>query len=212
MNELYCYEYPRPSVTVDVVVFTLREDSLHVLLVRRKHEPFKDRWSIPGGFLELHEPIETAALRELREETGIKVACPLAPIGFFGDVDRDPRGRTISLAFATAIPAPAPEPCANDDAADAGWFSLASVDGLAFDHDRILTSAREWLRLKVNDGPVGLSMLPESFTRTDIQTLFRAVYGPGSTGASWFRRLTKLGAILPLDRRGQFQSSFYKVK
>src|SRR4051812_48945169 len=98
----YCYDYPRPAVTVDLAAFALRDAGLRVLLVRRKHEPFAGRWAFPGGFLELDEPIEAAALRELREETGFEVPGPVELIGVFGAPGRDPRGRTISLAHATA--------------------------------------------------------------------------------------------------------------
>ena len=84
MSPPYCYDYPRPAVTVDLVVFALVDGELRVLLIRRKHDPFAGRWAIPGGFLEIDEPIEAAARRELREETGLDVDAPITPIGVFG--------------------------------------------------------------------------------------------------------------------------------
>ncbi len=99
----YCYDHPRPMVTVDLIVFSLVEQSLQVLLVRRGREPFAGKWAIPGGFLEMDEPAEAGARRELREETGLEIAGPVEPIGFFARPDRDPRGRTITLAYAAVV-------------------------------------------------------------------------------------------------------------
>src|SRR5579875_326552 len=120
----YCYEYPRPAVTVDLAAFAREGDGLKVLLVRRKHDPFAGRWALPGGFLGIDEPIEAAARRELKEETGFDVSgsVPLAFVGVFGDPGRDPRGRTISVAYAVEVPGPPPEVRGDDDAEEAGWF------------------------------------------------------------------------------------------
>jgi len=118
---------------------------LRVLLVRRKAEPFAGRWALPGGFLNLDEPAEAGARRELREETGLDVAGPVEPIGFFDAPGRDPRGRTISLAFAAMVPGPLPEVAGGDDAEEAEWRGVEGLTGLAFDHDAILRKALEWL-------------------------------------------------------------------
>src|SRR5262245_31520994 len=99
----YCYAYPRPAVTVDLVAFALFGTDLRVLLIRRAKEPFTGHWALPGGFIDIDEPIEAAARRELREETGLDVNGPIELIGVFGDPGRDPRGRTISLAHATVV-------------------------------------------------------------------------------------------------------------
>jgi 8-oxo-dGTP diphosphatase len=139
-KQQYVYDYPRPSVTVDVVIVT-REDRPRVLLIRRKHEPFAGRWAIPGGFIEMDEPLEASARRELREETGVEAA-DLVQLHTFGDPGRDPRGRTISVAYLACVDPEDVNPAAADDAAEVGWFPLDAPPALAFDHDRILDCAR----------------------------------------------------------------------
>src|SRR4051794_10031824 len=140
----YCYEYPRPSVTVDVVIIT-RERRPHVLLIRRKHDPFAGMWAIPGGFVDMDEALEAAAARELREETGVD-AGELEQLRAFGDPGRDPRGRTISVAYLARVDPGAVQPRAADDAAEVGWHELANLPPLAFDHAKILECARGRLK------------------------------------------------------------------
>jgi 8-oxo-dGTP diphosphatase len=142
----FCYDYPRPSLTVDLVVLAGKRDTTRVLLVRRKHRPFAGRWAIPGGFVNIGEPFEKAARRELKEETGLFVTGPLAFIGVFGRPRRDPRGRTISIAHSTLLSGPLPAIKGADDAAEAAWHDVEDAKRLAFDHDEILAAARAWLR------------------------------------------------------------------
>jgi 8-oxo-dGTP diphosphatase len=139
----YCYDYPMPSVTVDIVIIT-REKRPRVLLIRRKNEPFAGRWAIPGGFIEMEETLEESARRELREETGLQVE-ELRQLATFGDPGRDPRGRTISVVFLARVENERQEIHAADDAAEVGWHRLDKLPPLAFDHDRILALARERL-------------------------------------------------------------------
>jgi 8-oxo-dGTP diphosphatase len=145
MKKKYCYEYPRPAVTVDVVILSA-EDRPRVLLIRRKHDPFVGQWAIPGGFVDMDEALEDAARRELLEETGVRAAS-LEQLGTFGEPDRDPRGRTISVVYIARVDANKVKPQANDDAAEVGWHRLSRPPAdLAFDHDEILACARRWLR------------------------------------------------------------------
>jgi 8-oxo-dGTP diphosphatase len=139
-KQKYTYDYPRPSVTVDVVVLT-RERRPRVLLIRRKHEPFAGKWAIPGGFIDMDETLEASARRELREETGLEVG-ELAQFGVYGDPGRDPRGRTISVAYLARVEAPPDNLNAADDAAELGWHRLDELPELAFDHDRIIADTR----------------------------------------------------------------------
>jgi len=133
----YTYDYPRPMVTVDIAVFYLTKKDLNILLVKRKNDPFKDCWALPGGFLDMEETLEEAALRELEEETGLK-GVELEQHCAFDAVDRDPRGRTITVLYFGMTAPDNIEVKGNDDAADAQWFPLTKLPKLAFDHEMIL--------------------------------------------------------------------------
>jgi 8-oxo-dGTP diphosphatase len=139
----YTYAYPRPAVTVDVVILT-RERESRVLLIRRKHDPFAGLWAIPGGFVDMDETLEAAARRELQEETGVQTDA-LEQLHTFGDPGRDPRGRTISVVYLARMDPRRVKPIAADDAAEVGWHRLRQLPPLAFDHARILACARQRL-------------------------------------------------------------------
>lgn len=134
----YTYKYPRPSVTADCIVIT-REAEPKVLLIQRGGEPFKGCWAFPGGFMEMDETTEQCAIRELEEETGLKIH-EVRQIGAYSKVDRDPRGRTITVAYLALVDAPLPVK-GLDDAAKARWFPLSALPTLAFDHADILQDA-----------------------------------------------------------------------
>lgn len=134
----YTYKYPRPAVTTDCVVFT-NEEEPKVLLIQRGNEPYKGYWAFPGGFMNMEETAEECAVRELKEETGLTVK-QIQQIGAYSKVDRDPRGRTISIAYLAIVDAPAAV-SGMDDAAKAAWFPLTSLPNLAFDHQDIMTDA-----------------------------------------------------------------------
>ena len=137
----YCYDYPRPSVTVDIVLFTRAANRVEVLLIKRAREPFKGEWALPGGFVDESESLEAAAARELKEETGLS-GISLKQVGAFGDPGRDPRGHTVSIAFAALLDS-RPEAKADDDAEDARWHRVARPPKLAFDHKKIIRFAVE---------------------------------------------------------------------
>ena len=134
----YTYKYPRPAVTADCVVMTT-EATPQVLLIERGFDPFKGCWAFPGGFMNMDETAEQCAIRELEEETGLKVSS-IHQIGAYSKVDRDPRGRTITVAYLATIDAPA-EVHGQDDAARAEWFPIDALPPLAFDHDDIMKDA-----------------------------------------------------------------------
>ena len=136
----YTYKYPRPAVTADCIVIT-REAEPKVLLIQRGGEPFKGAWAFPGGFMDMDETTEQCAIRELEEETGLHVS-DIKQIGAYSKVDRDPRGRTITVAYLTIID----EPIAvtgQDDAAKAEWWPVDALPPLAFDHDEIMADAMQ---------------------------------------------------------------------
>jgi 8-oxo-dGTP diphosphatase len=169
-------DHPRPSVTVDVIIFTLRGDDLQALLVRRKHPPFEGMWAIPGGFVGIEESLEEAALRELEEETGVRDVY-LEQLYTFGEVDRDPRGRVITVAYFALVPADAVHPHAGDDASEARWWSVYDLPRLAFDHAHILTYALQRLRYKLEYTAVGFELLPEAFTLSELQAAYEIILG-----------------------------------
>ena len=144
----FTYNYPRPAVTADCVVMT-KEANPHVLLIERGFDPFKGRWAFPGGFMNMDETAEQCAIRELEEETGLKVSS-IHQIGAYSKVDRDPRGRTVTVAFLTTIDAPT-EVCGQDDAARAEWFPIDALPPLAFDHDEIMKDALSLYTHLIND-------------------------------------------------------------
>ena len=139
----YCYDYPRPAVTVDLALYHRGADGLECLMISRLREPMKARWELLGGYVEEDEPLEKAAARELEEETGLR-AIALRQIAAFGDPGRDPRGHTISVAFGGVLAEPAKVEAA-DDAEDARWIALRNLGELAFDHTKIIATAVEVL-------------------------------------------------------------------
>ena len=134
----YTYKYPRPAVTADCIVISKGAEP-KVLLIERGDEPFKGCWAFPGGFMNMDETTEQCAIRELKEETGLKVS-EVHQIGAYSKVDRDPRGRTVTVAYLAIIDAPMAVK-GQDDAAKAQWFPLSALPELAFDHDEIMRDA-----------------------------------------------------------------------
>ena len=147
----FVYPYPRPMVTVDAVVFRTNGDILEVLLIRRKKAPFAGKLALPGGFVEIDEDLEDAAKRELAEETGL-LSVGLSQLGAFGRPGRDPRGRTISIAFGGIVPLSGSRVRGGDDADLAAWVPVDGLPDLAFDHDEIIRIGLKWFK-KLAIGP-----------------------------------------------------------
>src|SRR3972149_4507849 len=163
------------QVTVDVVIFTLRNDDLQVLLVKRKIAPYAGRWAIPGGFVALNDPLEDPARRELSEDTGVHDVY-LEQLYTFGDPRRDPRGRVITVAYFALVPAPLAVE-AGSDASDARWWSMYKLPSLAFDHAKILEYALTRLRYKLEYTAVGFQLLPPAFTLSELQKAYEIILG-----------------------------------
>ena len=145
----YTYKYPRPAVTADSIVIT-RGDEPKVLLIQRGDEPFKGGWAFPGGFMDMDETTEQCAIRELKEETGLRVS-NIQQIGAYSKVDRDPRGRTVTVAYLAIVDAPITVK-GQDDAAKAEWWPLSNLPHLAFDHFDILQDAIETYKKRFSQG------------------------------------------------------------
>lgn len=143
-NKTYTYKYPRPALTVDMIVLKTPCNNGKILLIQRLNPPFKDKWALPGGFVDMDETLEEAADRELEEETGLKNIA-LNQFKAYSAVDRDPRHRTVSVAFIGIAPADA-KAKAGDDAKNAGWFKIKDLPELAFDHKQIVDEAIEMMR------------------------------------------------------------------
>jgi ADP-ribose pyrophosphatase YjhB (NUDIX family) len=172
------YEYERPGLTVDCVIFglDLDEESLKVMLIERDLEPFAGVWAIPGGFVRPGETLMAAATRELEEETGIKDVF-LEQLFTFGDPDRDPRGWVVSVAYYALVSPEKHQIRATTDARQAQWFPVTSLPSLAFDHDKILATALQRIRGKLTYAPIGFELLPLKFTIKQLQKLYEIVLG-----------------------------------
>lgn len=194
----YTYEYPRPALTVDCVVFGLDEDDLKVLLVQRAGEPFKGHWALPGGFVDMQETTDDAALRELEEETSVRDVY-LEQLYTFSRVDRDPRERVVSVAYYALVKLSEHAVKAATDASDAAWFSVEEATKLAFDHDEIVATARERLRGKVRYQPIGFELLPEKFTLTQLQRLYEIVLDTELDKRNFRKKILAMDLLRPLD-------------
>jgi 8-oxo-dGTP diphosphatase len=191
-------EYPRPSVTVDLVILTIAEDDLKVLLIRRRQEPFRDRWALPGGFVDINESLETAAARELEEETGVRDVY-LEQLYTFGDPGRDPRGRVISVAYFALIDAERQRIVAADDAADAAWHSVFKPPRLAFDHAKVLEYAVWRLRNKIEWTTVGYELLPKKFTLSELQRVYEIILQRPVDKRNFRKKILAQGRIRELN-------------
>ena len=195
-------DYPRPSVTVDGVIFSLRTEDLQVLLIERGHPPFEGMWAIPGGFVGIDESLETAALREMKEETGVHDVY-LEQLYTFGDPDRDPRGRVITVAYFALVPAGAVDPQAGTDAAQTGWWSIYDLPPLAFDHADILAYALKRLRYKLEYSAVGFELLPETFTLSELQATYELVLDEELDKRNFRRKVLNADVI---EETGEYQT------
>ena len=166
----YCYDYPRPAVSGDCVIFGFDGEDLNVLLIERGKDPYKGRWTFPGGFLDMDETTLQCAERELMEETGIG-GLKLVQLGAFSGVDRDPRGRVITIAYFTVVRISDTNPVAGDDAANAGWFRVKDIPPLAFDHDLVMRAAIGRLRTLVNSGTAELPAKDINFSGPEMDKL-----------------------------------------
>ena len=188
----YTYPFPRPSVTTDCVIFGYDGKDLKVLLVRRGIPTFKGMWALPGGYLQMDENAIDGAKRELFEETGLTDAF-IQQFRTFAEVERDPRGRVITIAHFALVRIT--EVRGGDDAAQAMWFCLKDVTQLAFDHDTILGEAIKTLREKIHFEPVGFELLPEVFTMHQLQNLYESILDVRFDRRNFASKMLHLGIL-----------------
>jgi 8-oxo-dGTP diphosphatase len=187
-------KYERPSVTVDVIILTVRERRLMVLLIKRRHWPFEGMWAIPGGFVGPDESLEDAARRELEEETGVSDVY-LEQLYTFGDPGRDPRGRVITVSYYALIRSDEIRVRADDDAAEAEWFPAYQLPALAFDHDHILSYMLQRLRGKLEYTTIGFQLLRDEFTLSELQEVYEAILNRRLDKRNFRKKLLATGIL-----------------
>jgi 8-oxo-dGTP diphosphatase len=188
------------EVTVDVVIFTIVDNALSVLLIRRGVAPNRDDWAIPGGFVRDEESLDAAARRELYEETGVSDVY-LEQLYTFGAPDRDPRGRIVTVAYYALIASDRQPLHEGTDAVEARWWPIAALpDRLAFDHAAILAYAVQRLRAKIEYTTVGFQLLPSEFTLSELQAVYEAILGRPLDKRNFRKRVEQLDVVVALDR------------
>lgn len=187
-------DYAQPSVTVDVMVFTILEDQLKVALIKRGVAPYQGRWAIPGGFVKLDESLEDAARREIKEEAGLSDVF-LEQLYTFGAVNRDPRGRVITVAYYALVPGEKLTLSASTDAAEARWFSVEELPKLAFDHAKIMENALQRLRNKLEYSNIAYALLPEHFRLSDLQKIYEIILGEEVDKRNFRKRMLSLDLL-----------------
>jgi 8-oxo-dGTP diphosphatase len=185
-------------VTVDCVVFGLDEQDLKILLIQRGNEPFKGSWAAPGGFVNADESLEHAALRELKEETGVHDVF-LEQLYTFGDVHRDPRRRIVTVAYYALVNLRDHTIKAATDASNAAWFAVDDIPKLAFDHARIVETALRRLRGKVRYEPIGFELLPEKFTLTQLQRMYEKILEQDIDKRNFRKKILGMELLKELD-------------
>lgn len=190
----HTYEFARPALTVDIVVFALDDEDLQVMLIERDLPPFAGQWALPGGFVRVEETLDQAAARELREETGLSDIF-LEQLFTFGDLQRDPRERVVTVAYYALVNLAGHAVQASTDARNAAWFPVTELPTLAFDHARIVETALERLRGKVRYQPLGFELLPERFTLRQLQHLYEIVLGRELDKRNFRKKVLSMGIL-----------------
>jgi len=195
------------KVTVDTVALSVQEGQLEIVLVKRKHEPFKNSWALPGGFLdEQDDTVEQAAARELLEETNVGNVY-LEQLFTFGDRGRDPRGRVVTVSYLALLRQDDLKLRASSDASGVAWWPVMDLPKLAFDHQRIIEYAHQRIKYKIEYSAAAFSLLPEKFTLRDLQSIYEAVLGRPIDNRNFRKRFLKSGILQELDETSQ-QGSF----
>ena len=211
----YYYSHPHPAVTTDIVIFSIREQKLKLLLVKRAREPFAGSWALPGGFVGIDEDLEACALRELEEETGV-TGVYLEQLHTCGSPTRDPRERVISVAYYSLIPSDRLNVRPASDAKAVAWFALEDLPAMAFDHADIVTMAHQRLVAKLDYSTIAFQFMPEEFTLSELQTVYEIILGEPLDKRNFRKRVLALERIEKTDRlrrNGNHRpASLYRLK
>lgn len=194
-------------VSVDTVAFAIHDGLLEVLLIKRKHDPFKSSWALPGGFiLEADNSLEEACARELAEQTNV-TNIYLEQLYSFGDQGRDPRGRVVSVAYLALLREEELELKASSNASGVAWWPVNDLPQLAFDHGHIVTYGHQRLKYKIEYSPAAFKLLPSKFTLRDLQVVYEAVLNKTIDNRNFRKKFLSSGVLEELDETTQ-ESSF----
>jgi len=193
MNTKYA-DYEQPAVTVDLVIFTVNDDMLKIMLVRRVENPFSDCWSIPGGFLKTGESLEQAALRVLREKTGMENVY-MEQLYTFGEPDRDPRTRVITVTYFALIPWKNLAQPKSAKVADLTWVSVDHLPRLAFDHKDIVQYAIQRLRAKASYSNIVYGLMPRQFRLSELQNIYEIIIDDKLDKRNFRKRMLATGLL-----------------
>ena len=193
-HKKHTYDYPRPAVTVDCVIFGFAENQLKILLTKRSIEPYRGEWALPGGFIEMNETADDCARRKLSEEAGLE-GIYMEQLYTFSTTDRDPRYRVISIAYYALVRPTGYILHAGSDIADVQWFALENAPTLAFDHKEITAAAVERLRGKISYQPLGFELLPEKFTLPDLRRLYETILQRNLDRWNFRKKILKTGLL-----------------
>jgi 8-oxo-dGTP diphosphatase len=193
-------EEQKINLSVDAVVFGYEKGTISILLIKRKYEPFKGEWAIPGGFVLNNESLEQAVERELQEETGVKINY-LEQLYTFGKPQRDPRARVVSVAYFALIRPDTFKIVASTDAQDVDWFTIDKLPKLSFDHKEILTLAIIRLKAKITYEPIGFELLNNKFPFSDLEKLYTTLLGRNIDRRNFRKKIIGLNVLDELDEK-----------
>lgn len=209
---MYTYRHPHPAVTTNVVIFTIKDEQLKLLLVRRPRPPFEGYWALPGGFIDIDEDLNASALRALERETGM-TGIFLEQLYTFGVPDRDPRGRVITVAYYALVPS---DRLPQREGDGIGWCTLDKLPELALDHPQIVTVAVQRLAAKLDYSTIAFQFLPREFTLSELQTVYEIILREPLDKRNFRKRMLALDYVVDTGKlrgdRSHRPAKLYRVK